>query len=180
MDEARRIPKGILECDRWWLRSPGNRDHSVAYVSHAGVIDVGGFRVQVLAAVRPALVIPNLKSANLNIGDELRINTERFVVVSDTLVLCMDAVKDINGKKMITPFRADYTAIDANEYKASDVKKVVDEWFEELKNQSNLQKIIESYGAKVNAISKARGVNVTQYEIELDHNYKQKEFVNLF
>ncbi len=44
-------------CDRWWLRSPGDREIYAALVSRDGTVNDGGIFVNVHQGVRPALTV---------------------------------------------------------------------------------------------------------------------------
>ena len=106
----------------WWLHSPGYNSKYAAYVlCNYGYVIRYGYDVAYSIAVRPALKLVGLKSANLQIGDNFRLFGHDWTVVSDTLALCNDSIGE-------SPFREDYEAEDANNYEASDIKMFVEKW----------------------------------------------------
>lgn len=110
----------------WWLRSPGYCQNLAARVDIDGSVYYCGFYVNIdNFCVRPALKISNLKSSNFNIGDKFEINGYNFKIISDNLAWMYK--QDI-GKYY---FREDSEAKNANDYEYSDVKKYVDNWFNE-------------------------------------------------
>lgn len=108
----------------WWLRSPGSSSEYAAVVSRSGGVYSYGGSVSYDYAVRPALKLVGLKSANLQIGDNFRLFGHDWTVVSDTHALCNDSIGE-------SPFREDYEAEDANNYEKSDIKRFIEEWFDE-------------------------------------------------
>ena len=109
----------------WWLRSPGRPDTRAAYVERDSYVDHIGFGVDDEFEVRPALEISNLKSSNFEIGDTFEIDGYEFKVISDNLAWMYK--QDIG----CYAFNEDYEK--GNNYETSDIKKLVDEWFERLK-----------------------------------------------
>lgn len=107
--------------DIWWLRSPGYNSKYAASVSRNGNAFSSGINVDYDLAVRPALKLAGLKSANLQIGDWFRLFGHDWTVVSDTHALCNDSIGE-------SPFREDYEAEDANNYETSDIKMFVEKW----------------------------------------------------
>ena len=109
----------------WWLRSPGGNSSRAATVSSYGRVNTLGSLVNYTTyVVRPALRIKNLKSLDLQIGDQIcGLAGYDWTVISDSLALCNDGIGD-------HCFRSDYKAEDANIYDVSDVKKYLGEWAE--------------------------------------------------
>lgn len=109
----------------WWLRSTGNYSAYAACVGSRGYVDSYG---QVVGyndiAVRPALQITNLESANIKIGDKFCLFGYKWTVISKELALCDEVV----GKHA---FREDWQAEGTNDYEKSDVKRFLEEWFDE-------------------------------------------------
>ena len=105
----------------WWLRSPGSSSEYAEVVSRSGGVYSYGGSVSYDYAVRPALKLVGLKSANLQIGDNFRLFGHDWTVVSNTHALCNDSIGE-------SPFREDYEAEDANNYETSDIKMFVEKW----------------------------------------------------
>ena len=114
----------------WWLRSPGAYRFDAATVNLAGFVSRNGFSVDLSNdSVRPALIIKNLDSSSFKIGDTFKIQDYEFKIISKNLAWLYE--QDIG----CCEFRKRWNAPDANNYAKSDIKKYVDEWFEnEVKN----------------------------------------------
>ncbi len=110
----------------WWLRTPGYDSFRAAIVNFTGYADSYGDLIQYEAGIRPALKLKS--TGDFVIGDSAEFNNLPFTIISPEYALC-----DISIGKSV--FRADRDAEDANVYAASDVKKAVDSWFEEYKQQ---------------------------------------------
>jgi hypothetical protein len=110
----------------WWLRSPGGSSNSAAYVMNDGWVDTYGNGVDYTnIVVRPALLISNLDSFNLKLGDRI-VDFCRcdWTVIPGNMVLCDTGV----GTHC---FREDWGAPDANDYEKSDVKAWLENWAKE-------------------------------------------------
>ena len=127
IEEAEKLPLRLRKYNRWWwLRSPGYFSNFATGVSSGGSVDRHGYRVSSsIVAVRPALIIKNLKSSNLKILDQFEFGGKIFEVISKDTSFCLE---DIG----IYTFRKNYKIEDnnANDYEKSDIKKFVDDWFE--------------------------------------------------
>ena len=124
----------ISPCDsfRWWLRSPGNSDKNVMSVYGVdGSVDNRGCYVDRELGVRPALLIENLEFTNFGIGDKFIFGEHSFTIISKYYALCDDVI----GK---CAFKKDITVPNAVAYKTSDVKKYIDDWFENTKAINNV------------------------------------------
>ena len=123
--EAEQVPENMRAVyGRWWLRSPGYYDYFAACVHEFGSVhDFGHYVYDGGFGVRPALIV-NLKSSNLSIMGKIKTAGHRWTVITDSLILCDDIVG-------FTAFRVDWRAKDANVYEASDVKKWLENWWEE-------------------------------------------------
>ena len=90
IDEANKIPSRLRIYDVWWwLRSPGNYSNCAAFVDLQGSVNLSGDFVDIeVDAVRPALLLKNLKSSNLKIGDVFIFNDQKFEIVSDRMAFC--------------------------------------------------------------------------------------------
>jgi len=120
--EAEELPEEIREYkgEWWWLKTAGGDTDCAVLVDYLGFIDHDGVSVFLDAyAVRPAVTIRNLESLNLKIGDPLMIQSEKYVYIGNSRVLYNDEFT--------------YNKFDAvsNDYEKSDIKKIVDKWFEE-------------------------------------------------
>ena len=109
---------------RWWLRSPGLKSIYAAFVYYDGSVNNYGDFVDLdTYAVRPALII-NPTSSHLEIGSKIRVADYTWTVISDDYALC----DEIIGQYC---FRKDRRAKNANVYKASDIKKYIENWWAE-------------------------------------------------
>lgn len=107
----------------WWLRSPGLASNCATYVIYHGrILTYGSYVNDIDVSVRPALQISNLKSSNLEIGDTFELGDYEFKIISDNLAWMYR--QDIGQYAFNNAFKG-------NDYETSDVKKIVDEWFEE-------------------------------------------------
>ena len=125
VEEAKALPQHLKKYeDWWWLRSPGYAQCCAANVNYDGSVRYGGDYVNDDSdCVRPAL---KLKSSNLHIGDRFTFGGVEFEVISDNLAFCTSDI----GR---CAFRRKWGVKDANLYEASDVKRYVDEWFNNAK-----------------------------------------------
>lgn len=110
----------------WWLRSSGDSTIHAAYVHSSGKINCNGYFVKLPDGfVRPALII-SLDKSFLEIGDKFFFKGKEFKVISESLAwMCKE---DIG----CAVFRDNYKQLDSSFYEASDVKKVVNEWYNSL------------------------------------------------
>ena len=124
VEEAEKLPDHLRKYNGWWrLRSPGNYQDCAATVTYGGSVDCIGDIVDFdRACVRPALKISNRESSGLKVGDRFYFSNVEFEVISSDLAFC---VTDIG----YCAFRENWKAADANIYEASDIKKFVDDWF---------------------------------------------------
>lgn len=107
----------------WWLRSPGYYQHTAARVLSDGSIYYNSVFAD-SGCVRPALLIWNPESSNLNHGDKFELAGYTWTVLSEDIALCDKAVGQ-------TSFRNDYQAQDANDFEKSDIKQWLYNWAEE-------------------------------------------------
>lgn len=111
----------------WWLRSPGH-DGRATIVLDDGTTDTYSVNYGQIA-IRPALIL-NPESSSLKIKDEFEFGKHKWTVISDTYAICNDTIGD-----HCHCFRADRLAEDANNYEKSDVKKVIEDWYESCINK---------------------------------------------
>ena len=122
VEEVRKLPERLKRYnDRWWLRSPGSYSCHVAIVNYSGSIDYEASCINVI--IRPVLIISNLESTDLEVGDTFEFGNKEFEVISNDKAFCLTDI----GRSV---FRDDWKADDANDYEKSDIKKYIDEWFE--------------------------------------------------
>jgi len=109
----------------WWLRSPGTFSYYATLVNDDGYISSIGYHVDNnYTCVRPALIINNLKSSNLEIGDIFEIDGYEFKIISENLAwMCKQDI----GRYTFNDFG------NGNNYITSNVKKIVDNWYERLR-----------------------------------------------
>lgn len=124
VEEAEALSQDQLKLGSWWwLRSPGFYEYA-AYVDFAGeVSDYGHSVVTDIIGVRPALRISNLKSSNLNPGDEISVGGETWTIISKDLALCDRIVGRTCFREKVGVF-----CPDVKEYEQSDVKKWLENW----------------------------------------------------
>lgn len=130
VEEAKQLPKRLREYYTWWwLKSPGYYSYYAAYVYANGFVYNYGTDVSdEYGSVRPALIISNLESSGLEIGDTFEFGKKRFEIISNDRAFCL------TGEGPCA-FRYDWKASDANDYEKSDIKKDVDEWFDDHKGE---------------------------------------------
>lgn len=110
----------------WWLRSPGYYASYAAFVGNCGFVCTHGYYVlDDSIGVRPALCF-NQSGNPLIKGDKVLIGGYKFTVISDNMMLCDTAISNsCFSRTSKTPY--------INDYEKSCVKKVVDKWFENIK-----------------------------------------------
>lgn len=104
-----------------WLRSPGSSSEKAFvflydYCSEM-IVDASH-----CVSVRPVLLC-DAETTSLTPGDQLILNGQKYTALFGNCLLKIDPID-------YAPFRKEYTAADANVYEASDVKKLVDEWYQ--------------------------------------------------
>ena len=110
----------------WWLRSPGFYSYFATYVTHG---DYNGYYVNYPdVCVRPALQIKNLKFSNLEIEDIFEIGGYKFKIISENLAWMY--------KQNLGYYVFNESLEDGNDYETSNVKKIVDKWYEALSNKN--------------------------------------------
>lgn len=104
----------------WWLRSSIKPLGFVTNVCNDGTIDCTRVDHE-YTDVRPALVLANFNSLNLEAEDKLEFAGYQWTVLSCGKLLCDESV----GK---TCFRKDWKAEDSNNYEKSDIKIWLSDW----------------------------------------------------
>jgi len=150
IEEAEQLPEKLKNYNRyWWLRSHGYTYNFAANVIYGGSVSSVGSLVSCYNyAVRPALIISNLKSSCFRIGDTFKFGNKDFEIISNDRAFCL-------GDIGYSLFREDWRADDANNYEKSDVKKFIDEWFE---------KSIEEVNSKENEVKVVNNKNESIYK----------------
>ena len=134
-EEAEKLPKDILKFSNyWWLRSPGRWQDSVTLVSIDGgfgdyglIIDKSDF------GVRPALIVSNLNSLNLNLYDKIEFYGVKWIKISGNMLLCNDTTF---GNHCFDP--SDYWNWNAPQYtyENSDIYKYIHDKWKEIKKSA--------------------------------------------
>lgn len=120
VEEADLIPQSIRAIGwSWWLQSPDSGSEGVAGVDMDGYVIEGGYGVSNNLCVRPALLVPNLKSSELQIGDKIKVAGFPFTVVSESILLCDDV-----------PFWSKFGK--TNDYETSIVKESLYKWAKDV------------------------------------------------
>ena len=132
VEEAKALTdKQRYQTPTWWLRSPGTSDFTAAFVAgEYGDVYDSGIDVDEEFGVRPALQISNLQSLNLEIGDRFDFVGYEWTVISENKALCDDVIGNL-------AFRKDWEAKDANCYEQSDIKKYLEDWWEDVQNEDS-------------------------------------------
>lgn len=131
-DEAEVLPLRLRKYNNWWLRSPGFFSFTTAIVHDDGSIDINGNDTDYGSGViRPALKISKLEASGLEIGDVFLFDDKEFEVISDSLAFCTTDI----GKHQFDA--------NSNDYEKSEIKKYVDEWFEQSKRLLNRMNKVE-------------------------------------
>ena len=109
----------------YWLRSRGLESYDALNVYYDGEINRNGEYVDYSdGVVRPVLQIKNLEFSNLEVGDTFEFGGYEFKVISENLAWMHK--QDIGQHAFNNDFKK------GNDYETSDVKRVVDAWFEDL------------------------------------------------
>lgn len=141
-EEAASIDKDFLKMEKeelsshkaWWLRSPYS-DRNAFYDKVAACVrgTDGNFhgcaKVDKYLGVRLALKITDME--DLQIGDKVCFGDKTFTIVSDQYALCDDFIGWYRFHQGACSRDSEYAI--ADEYEYSDVKKMVDIWFERAK-----------------------------------------------
>lgn len=108
----------------WCLRTPGCCSQYISFVDKYGDIRADGDYTFGQFAIRPCLYI-DIKNSSFKVGDVFLFGGEEFRILAPNIAWIQNDI----GK---FPFRTDWRADDANVYKVSDAKKIVDEWFNNI------------------------------------------------
>ena len=129
-DEYLKYKKNIKPCDYWWwLRSPGSLSNRASDVYSDGSL-YGSYVNYANGSVRPALIINPI--SNLRINTSFNYYGHKWTAISEDYALCDDAFCKM-------AFREGCMATDNNDYEASDVKKYLDEvWNDMNKGDKNV------------------------------------------
>ena len=108
----------------WWLRTSAGKHAAVCIATD----NVDVHHADIECAIRPALQLSGL--SDCKIGDNFEFKGHTWTVISDDCALCDEAI----GRH---PFRRDWRAADSNAYEVSDVKKYIEDWYNELECHYN-------------------------------------------
>lgn len=129
-EEAEKLPERLRKhIYGWWLQSCGCRSDYAACVYPDGVVSHDGDYVCFYYDVRPVLIISNLESSGLKIGDTFNFGDKQFEIISNNKAFCLTHI----GTDV---FKQDLNVLNANDYEKSDVKKFVDNWFKNSKQEN--------------------------------------------
>lgn len=105
------------------MRSPGNYLTLVASVYRDGLVNITNV-FNATCCIRPALIIENIESSGFQVGDIFKVGRWEFKVISNNLAWMYN--QDIG-----------YHRFDemSNDYEKSEIKKFIDEWFNNLKEE---------------------------------------------
>lgn len=142
VEEAEKLPERLRKhAYVWWLQSCGYCSDYAACVYPDGIVSHDGDYVCFYYDVRPVLVISNLESLGLKIGDIFEFGDKEFEIISNNKAFCLTDI----GNNV---FKRDSNVLNANNYERSDVKKFIDYWFknniEEVNNKENEIKEVDN------------------------------------
>ena len=166
IEEAEQLPKSILACNNWWwLRSPGTY-----YSDCATFVDIDGY-VKGMGdlvsygdiSVRPSLIIPNLKSSNLKIGDIVKCFNIPWYYIGNDMILSVVPMKTM-------AFNEDDEK--GNKYEGSDVYNYIHNWLKE--QMSKNESLKES--KKMNIIKEDKDLETSNKESTSDKKEKEYSF----
>lgn len=132
LEEAKKLPIRLRQYNKWWwLRSSDPNQSYTVYVFGIGSAFYLGDQVyNEVGAVRPVLKLDGLKSSNFTIGDVFIFSGKRFEVIDNETAFCLEDIGTC-------AFRKDWRAEDANNYEKSDVKKFIDDWFDQVRKNND-------------------------------------------
>lgn len=138
--EAEKLPLEILKFNSWWwLQTPIHDGFRTANVCNNGLINYGGSFVNSGGgAIRPALIIDDLESRNLKVGDIVEVFDNEWYYVGDSKVLAKTL--DLN-EHCNTSFYSgeDWPNFwDKYQFEDSDIYKLLHGWLKEKKSQCNV------------------------------------------
>lgn len=112
------IPLGL----KWWLRSPSSDlSDLVGTVYENGRVYYTVTDVDT-CYVRPVLKC-DLEALGIKPGEKLKIKNQKYIALIGNYLLKLECICN-------SAFRLDYEADDANIYDASDIKKIVETWYQ--------------------------------------------------
>ena len=132
IEEAESIPEDIRTTgNRYWLRSPGNRYwlHSRDYHSFlatfvyrfGGVCCAGCNANFSNCGIRPALIIPNLKSYGFEDYSKVKLFDREWFVINDLGYLLLDG--DLGCHRLDG---------ESNDYETSEIKEFIEDWLKRM------------------------------------------------
>lgn len=115
---------------KWCLCTPGCCARYISYIDRYGDIRADGDYTIGKYALRPSLNI-DISNTSFKVGDIFIFGGEEFKILAPNVAWMHKA--DIGE----FTFRSDWQATDANIYEASDVKKIINEWFDNIIKEEN-------------------------------------------
>lgn len=173
-DEVKNIPEDLL-CYHawWWIKSASkyHRWHYVAIIEHSGKLNQMGRAVDFKGIIRPILEIANVKAAGLKTGDHFIYGGKEFCIISDTAAFC---VNDIG----CCQFRKEYSAKDATEYDASNIKAYINNWLEAAKGAQPVLLKCFDVTMQMNAVYKTKifACDAAQAKSFAENNFFEADF----
>lgn len=118
-EEAEKLPEWILENGTfWWLRSSDNNFKLAAAVYGTGGFYPDGFLTDRVFGIRPALKIKNLDAMNLKVGEVVEVfDLMAQYIGNNSVLLCENIGEGVFDRE-------------SNNYKKSEVKRVIELWLE--------------------------------------------------
>ncbi len=102
----------------WWLGDTCQGKDGYAVAVYLNDV-IGFYEVEQLFGVVPVLV---LQDKNLAAGSKITYGNKFFTVLRDGIALCDERIAHC-------AFRKDWEAEDANDYRKSDIKRWLEQWF---------------------------------------------------
>lgn len=109
----------------WWLRSSGGYTDMAAYVDFNGIIRSSDVEEGKYIVVRPVLAISS-KASGLEVGDKFHFRDMEWTVIAEDFAICHSHIGE-------SVFNIDASARNANKYEESVLKKRLENWLYEIK-----------------------------------------------
>lgn len=121
-NEAKLLPENIRKSEKWyWLWSPGFSCYDAAFVYFDGFVNDFGHGVyDNYGAVRPTLIIDNLKSYGFEDYSKVRLFDKDWFVLNNLNYLLLDG--DLGNCRFDEK---------SNDFETSEIKKLIENWLQE-------------------------------------------------
>lgn len=122
-EEAESIPENIRATgDKYWLRSRGHLSSHAALIYRFGGVCYAGCTVNYSNCdIRPALIIPNLRSYGFEDYSKVKLFDKNWFVINDLGYLLLDG--DL-GEHIFDE--------ESNDYETSEIKGFIENWLQEM------------------------------------------------